>query len=255
MPERICSTQYRVDGIAVLTITGNAAASAKELLEAVRRHIGTVELKEDVKGIILTDSYVGFCRCVTERPSSLHYAAGLSVLGQQTATNIEKTGKPCIAVFENECSGIGLELALACDFIVASETATFGFPDIELGLIPFCGGSQRLSRLVGKSKTKELIYSGDLIDAAEAHRIGLINRIYPEGEALLQAEKLLAHICTRSPNAIRIGGEIVNAGYDIDLQTACMMERDAFALCFASFDQREGMQAFLEKRPPHFKGE
>ena len=150
---------------------------------------------------------------------------------------------------------MGLEVALTCDFIIASQSASFGFPDIAAWLIPFCGGSQRLARLVGKSKAKELIYSGDLIDAEEAHRIGLINRLYLQGQAVAQAEELLAHICTRSPNAIRIGGEIVNAGYDIDLQTACMLERDAFALCFSSFDQREGMQAFLDKRPPQFKGE
>jgi enoyl-CoA hydratase len=150
---------------------------------------------------------------------------------------------------------VGLEIALSCDFIVASQSASFGFPDIATGLIPFCGGSQRLARLVGKSKTKELIYSGGLIDAEEAYRIALINRLYPAGEALTQTEQLLEHICTRSANAIRIGGEVVNAGYDIDLQTACMLERDAFALCFSSFDQREGMQAFLDKRAPQFKGE
>jgi enoyl-CoA hydratase len=150
---------------------------------------------------------------------------------------------------------LGLEIALACDFIVASQTASFGFTGIAAGLIPFCGGSQRLARLIGKPKTKELIYSGDLINAAEAYRIGLINRLYSEGDALTETVKLLELICTRSPNAIRIGGEIVNAGYDIDLQTACMLERDAFALCFASFDQREGMQAFLDKRTPQFKGE
>jgi enoyl-CoA hydratase len=203
----------------------------------------------------LTGSEIGFCRCTIENNASVHDAAELSGFGQQVMFSLEKTGKPCIAVIEGECSGLGLEVALACDFIVASRTAGFGFPGIAAGLIPFCGGSQRLARLVGKSKAKELIFSGELFDAEEAYRIGLINRLYPQGHAVAQAEELLAHICTRSPNAIRIGGEVVNAGYDIDLQTACMLERDAFALCFSSFDQREGMQAFLDKRPPQFKGE
>lgn len=255
MPERLCTIQLRTTGIAVLTMPGSLTASARELLEALKRQTAALAGKPDIKGMLLTGSGAGFCSCRSEGSASVHDAAALSGFGQQIMFNLEKSGKPCIAAIEGECSGLGLEVALASDFIVASQAATFGFPGIAAGLIPFCGGSQRLVRLVGKAKTKELIYSGDLIDAAEAHRIGLINRLYPQGEAVAQAEALLEHICSRSPNAIRIGGEIVNAGYDIDLQTACMLERDAFALCFASFDQREGMQAFLDKRQPQFKGE
>lgn len=255
MPERFCTIQTRTSGIAVLTIPGNRTASARELLESLRRQSALLAGKNDIKGILLTGSESGFCRCPIESGASVQEAAALAGFGQQVMFGLEKIGKPCIAAIEGECSGLGLEVALACDFIVASRAACFGFPGIAAGLIPFCGGSQRLTRLVGKAKAKELIFSGDLIDAEEAHRIGLINRLYPQGHALSQAEELLEQICTRSPHAIRIGGEVVNAGYDIDLQTACMLERDAFALCFSSFDQREGMQAFLEKRPPQFKGE
>lgn len=238
-----------------MTITGSRSASARDLLEALRHQTATIAGKNDIKGLLLTGSDSGFCHCPLESNATVHDAAALSAFGQQIMFSLEKTGKPCLATIEGECSGLGLELALACDFIVASRSASFGFPGIAAGKIPFCGGSQRLSRLVGKSKAKEMIYSGDLIDAAEAHRIGLINRLFENGEALAEAEQLLVHICSRSPNAIRIGGEIVNAGYDIDLQTACLLERDAFALCFSSFDQREGMQAFLDKRQPQFKGE
>ena len=238
-----------------MTIPGSRSASAKDILESIRHQTNTLVGKNEIKGVLLTGSASGFCCCKTENCTTTRDAAALSGLGQQVMFLLEKIGKPCIAAVEGDCSGLGLEVALACDFIVASRAASFGFPGIAAGLIPFCGGSQRLARLVGKSKAKELIYSGDLIDAEEAHRIGLINRIHPEGEALTLAEELLAHICTRSPNAIRIGGEVVNAGYDIDLQTACMLERDAFALCFSSFDQREGMLAFLDKRNPQFKGE
>ena len=255
MSERLCTIQSKTNGVAVLAIPGCRSASATELLEAMRRQTSALTVKDDIKGLLLAGSEKGFCHCLLERGESVHAAATLSGFGQQVLFGLEKTGKPCIAVIEGECSGLGLEVALACDFIVASHAATFGFPGIADGLIPFCGGSQRLARLVGKSKAKEIIYSGDLMDAGEAYRIGLINRLHPTGEALIQAEDLLAHICTRSPNAIRIGGEVVNAGYDIDLQTACMLERDAFALCFSSFDQREGMQAFLDKRQPQFKGE
>jgi enoyl-CoA hydratase len=255
VPEKLCTIQSRSNGIAVVAIPGSSDASARELLEAIRRQTSALAGKDDINGLILTSSESSFCRCLIECSASVRDAGELSSFGQQLTFSLEKTGKPCIAAIEGECSGLGLEIALACDFIVASEAARFGFTDIAAGLIPFCGGSQRLARLVGKSKTKELIYSGELVHAAEAYRIGLINRLYPEGHALAETVKLLEHICTRSPSAIRIGGEIVNAGYDIDLQTACMLERDAFALCFASFDQREGMQAFLDKRTPQFRGE
>jgi enoyl-CoA hydratase len=255
VPERLGTAHTTPNGVAILTISGNRTVTSQKLLEYLQRQTAILAHAEDVNGIMLTGSESGFCHCSAERSASPHSASQLSSFGQKTLFNLEKTGKPCIAVIEGECSGLGLEIALACDFIVASQSASFGFPGIAAGLIPFCGGSQRLARLVGKSKTKELIYSGDLISADEAYRIALVNRLYPSGEALLQAEKLLEHICTRSASAIRIGGEVVNAGYDIDLQTACMLERDAFALCFSSFDQREGMQAFLDKRAPHFKGE
>ncbi|NTV51062.1 MAG: enoyl-CoA hydratase/isomerase family protein [Geobacteraceae bacterium] len=224
-------------------------------MESIRHQANALSSKNEIMGVLLAGPASGFCCCRIEDSATTRDAAALSAFGQQVMFLLEKIGKPCIAAIEGECSGLGLEVALACDFIVASRAASFGFPGIAAGLIPFCGGSQRLARLVGKSKTKELIYSGNLIDAEEAHRIGLINRLHAEGETLALAEELLAHICTRSPNAIRIGGEVVNAGYDIDLQTACMLERDAFALCFSSFDQREGMQAFLDKRTPQFKGE
>lgn len=255
MPEKLCTLQQQSNGLAVLVISGNPAAFPGELLESLRRQIAAIAGNNDIKGVLLTDSDKGFCRCRTESCTSVHTAAELSACAQKVTFSLEKIGKPLIAAIEGECSGLGLEIALAADFIVASESARFGFPDIAAGLIPYGGGTQRLARLVGKSKAKEMIYSGDLLDAEEARRIGLINRLYPRGSAVTAANGLLAHICTRSPHAIRIGGEVVNAGYDIDLQTACMLERDAFALCFSSFDQREGMQAFLDKRQPQFKGE
>jgi enoyl-CoA hydratase len=255
MPEKLSSIQINSNGIALLTIPGNRNASARELLESLQRKSAALAERVDVKGLLLTGSDGDFCHCSSAKCATPRDAALLSGFAQQVMFSLEKTGKPCVTAVEGECTGVGLEIALASDFIVASRSAGFGFPGIGTGVIPFCGGSQRLARLVGKSKTKELIYSGNLIDAEEAYRIGLINRLYPAGEAVTQAEKLLAHICSRSPNAIRIGGEVVNAGYDIDLQTACLLERDAFALCFSSFDQREGMQAFLDKRPPQFKGE
>lgn len=255
MPEKLCTIQPQSNGVAILTIPGSLTASVGDLLASLRRQIAALAGNNDIRGVLLTGSESGFCRCRIASESSVHDAAALSGFAQQVTFSLEKIGRPSIAAIKGECSGLGLEIALAADFIVASRSACFGFPGIAAGMIPYGGGTQRLARLVGKSKAKEMIYSGDLIDAEEAHRIGLINRLYPHGNPLAPAEELLAHICTRSPRAIRIGGEVVNAGYDIDLQTACLLERDAFALCFSSFDQREGMQAFLDKREPQFKGE
>lgn len=255
MPEKLCKLHKNENGVAVLAIPGSSAASARQLLEALQRQLAVITGSGDVKGIILAATADGFCHCSNGTVYTPYEASALAGFGQQVMFSLEKIGKPCIAAISGKCSGLGLELALTCDFIVASSTAKFGFPGIADGNIPFCGGTQRLARLVGKSKAKELIYSGELIDAGEALRIKLINRMYADDGLMPGAQALMAHICKRSPNAIRVGGEVINAGYDIDLQTACMLERDAFALCFSSFDQREGMQAFLDKRLPQFKGE
>ncbi len=255
MPEKLCTTQLHSNGVATLIISGSQTATAAELLESLRRQITSVAGNNEIRGVLLTGAGSDFCRCRIPNGLSVHEAAALSGFAHQVTFSLEKIGKPCFAAIEGECSGLGLEIALASDFIVASRSSSFGFPDIATGLIPFGGGTQRLTRLVGKSKTKELIFSGDLIDAEEAHRIGLLNRLYSHEKTVASAKELIDHICTRSPHAIRIGGEVVNAGYDLDLQTACMLERNAFALCFASFDQREGMQAFLDKREPQFRGE
>jgi len=239
-------------GIAIVEVQGGSAASARQLLEALQRQIVSLAGHAEIRGVLLTAPNGAFGRCSLSRGDD---PALLASFGQQVTFNLERLGKPCVAAIAGECSGVGLELALACDFIVASEEARFGFPAIDEGIITFCGGSQRLARLVGKSKAKELILGGEMIAAAEALRIRLVNRLYPAGELLNETIKLLAHIGGRSPNAIRVGGEVINAGYDIDLQTACMLERNAFALCFAHFDQREGMQSFLDKRQPRFSEE
>ena len=252
MPDRFCRITSEENGIAVLTVTGSVSASARQLLEALQRQFVSLAGHPDIHGVLITGGTDGFCCCTADKDTD---PATLALFGQQVMFNLEKLGKPVVAALDGECSGLALELALACDFIVASHSASFGFPAIAGGLIPFCGGTQRLARLVGKSKAKEMIYSGRMVDAAEALRIRLVNRSYPREGFLAAVRELLGHICTRSPNAIRLGGEVINAGYDIDLQTACLLEKNAFALCFASFDQREGMQAFLDKRPPQFKGE
>ena len=173
-------------------------------------------------------------------------------LGHKVANTIENLPQPVIAAINGFALGGGCELALACDMRFASENAKFGQPEVNLGVIPGFGGTQRLPRLIGKGLANELLFSGNIIDAAEALRIGLINRIYPQEDLLAECRKLAETISSRGPGAVRLCKEAVNNGIEIDLTRGCGYEADLFALCFASEEQKEGMAAFLEKRPANF---
>jgi enoyl-CoA hydratase len=167
---------------------------------------------------------------------------------------VRRIGKPVIAAVNGWCLGGGCELAMTLDLVVAGEGARFGQPEINLGVIPGAGGTQRLTRAVGKSRAMEMILTGDPIDAREAHRLGLVARVVP-GELLVEDTlALAAKIATKSPLALRLAKEAVNAAYEMSLTDALAHERRLFYLLFASEDQKEGMAAFLEKRDPDFKG-
>ena len=176
-------------------------------------------------------------------------------LGQKAMTTVETFPRPVIAAVNGFALGGGCELALACDIRIASENAKFGQPEVNLGVPPGFGGTQRLPRLVGKGAACELLYTGDIIDAREACRIGLVNRVVPLPELLAECQGIAEKIALKGPIAVKLCKELVNSGLEMDLARACMSEADLFALCFASGDQKEGMKAFLEKRTPEFKGQ
>jgi enoyl-CoA hydratase len=167
---------------------------------------------------------------------------------------VRRIGKPVIAAVAGWCLGGGCELAMALDLIVAAESARFGQPEINLGVIPGAGGTQRLTRAVGKSVAMEMILTGEPIDAREAHRLGLVARVVPNELVVEDALALAAKIATKSPLALRLAKEAVNAAYEMSLTDALAHERRLFYLLFASQDQKEGMAAFLEKRDPNFTG-
>ena len=167
---------------------------------------------------------------------------------------VRRIGKPVIAAVAGWCLGGGCELAMALDLIVAAESARFGQPEINIGVIPGAGGTQRLTRAVGKSVAMEMILTGEPIDAREAHRLGLVARVVPNELLVEDALALAARIATKSPLALRLAKESVNAAYEMSLTDALAHERRLFYLLFASEDQKEGMAAFLEKREPDFKG-
>jgi enoyl-CoA hydratase len=175
-------------------------------------------------------------------------------LGQQTFRAIEEMGKPVIAAVNGYALGGGSELAQACDLRVAAESAKFGQLEINLGNIPGWGGTQRLPRLVGAARAKEMIYTGEMIDAQEAYRIGLVNSVVPDGELMGAAKDLAEKIATKGPIALRIAKWAIDRGLDGSLATGLEYEKLGVAFCTTTEDQLEGTSAFKERRPPEFKG-
>lgn len=174
--------------------------------------------------------------------------------GQSVFQSIEYLGKPVIAAVNGYALGGGCELAMACTIRIASENAMFGQPEVKLGIIPGYGGTQRLSRLVGKGRALEILISGEMISASEALRIGLVNRVVALAELQSTAEALAKKIMEHAPQAVRFCLQAVHDGLDTTQDEGLRLEAKFFGLCCATEDQKEGTRAFLEKRKPHFKG-
>lgn len=208
-------------------------------------------------------------RCIIVTGSDRAFAAGADIKEMQPKTysqmyrenlfgdqfdRIARVKKPIIAAVAGHALGGGCELALVCDFIIAAETAKFGQPEINLGVMPGIGGTQRLPRAVGKAKAMDMVLTARMIDAAEAERAGLVARVVPADKLLDEALGAAAKIAAQSPLAVAMNKELVNAAFETTLSTGVLMERRLFHSLFAFEDQKEGMAAFIEKRKPAFKG-
>ena len=167
---------------------------------------------------------------------------------------IEKMPKPVIAAVAGYALGGGCELAWVADVRIAAENAQFGLPEIKLGIIPGAGGTQRLPRLIGAGKAKELIFGGEIINSSEAWRIGLVNKVVPTDQLQAEARKLAKRFSSRGAVALRMAKSAVNEGLRMDLEAGLQYERQCFSILFATQDQKEGMTAFKEKRKPQFLG-
>jgi len=176
------------------------------------------------------------------------------MLSRSLFTAVDTFPKPIIAMINGYCLGGGCELALACDIRIASETASFGQPEINLGIIPGGGGTQRLTRLVGEGKAMELILTGEIIDARTAYAFGLVNHVFPADQLEQKTIEMANRIAEKGPIALRLAKEAVKLASRSNLDEGLRREVDLFALCFATEDKNEGVAAFLEKRKPEFKG-
>jgi len=177
-----------------------------------------------------------------------------STIGQQLFTDIENLRVPVIAMINGFCLGGGLEVAMCCDIRIAADSAKFGQPEINVGIYPGGGGTQRLPRLIGWGKAKEMIYTGRIIDAVEADRIGLVDRVVSKESLEDEVLQLAETIASKSPLIIKLAKKAINRGMYTDLAAGLAYEKANIALCFATEDHNEGIAAFLEKRKPEFKG-
>ena len=177
-----------------------------------------------------------------------------SRLGQSVLDLIENLGKPVVAAINGFALGGGCETAMACTIRIAVEHAKFGQPEVKLGLVPGCGGTQRLPRLVGKGRALQLILTGETISAQEAHRIGLVNEIVPAANLVTRAETILKQISANAPIAVKFSLEAANKGMDTSQAEGFALEASYFGICAATEDKKEGTSAFLEKRTPQFRG-
>jgi enoyl-CoA hydratase len=248
------------DGIARVTIDRpdklNAlnATVISELSDAVTR----IETDAAVRGVILTGAgqkaFVAGADITELAGQGAIDGKARSLEGQLVFRRLERCGKPVIAAVNGFALGGGCELAMACHIRIAAEHAKFGQPEVKLGIGPGYGGTARLPRLVGKGRALELLLTGGMIDATEAYRIGLVNRVVPGDKLLQEAEALLRNILENGPLAIRACLEAVDAGLETGLDQALLLEANHFGLLSATEDMREGTRAFTEKRKPMFRG-
>lgn len=248
------------DGVATITFNRPKALNAlnEELLSELSDALEQVSADENIRVLILTGAgdkaFVAGADITELAKFNSLQAKVFAQKGHTVINKLQQLAIPVIAAVNGYALGGGNEIALACDFIYASENAVFGLPEINLGLMPGFGGTQRLPRLIGTAVAKEMIFTGNMIPAAEAERIGLVNKICPSNQLMDEVGKTAGVIASKGKVSLRAIKQTVNSGMNVDLASGCAIEIDAFALCMASEDAREGTAAFLEKRKAEFKG-
>lgn len=254
--------ELKIDSEGIVTLTINRPKALNSLnaatLDALDKALSEVEANRDARAVIITGAgdraFVAGADISTMPDMSSSDAREFSARGSKLFRRLEKLRLPVIAAVNGFALGGGCELALACDFIYASEKAKFGQPEVNLGIIAGFGGTQRLPARVGPSMAMELLLTGRTIDAQEALRIGLANRVLPADELMDAVQATLKEILSRGPKAVALSKALVYKAADLELDDGLAAETDAFADVFKSAQAKEGVQAFLEKRRPDFKG-
>lgn len=251
---------YEIKGdIGIITLNRPKSMNAlnSQLLRELDNVLTDIDRDDFVKVVILTGSekYFAAGADITEisninTPVDAHRFLKEA---QAVFNKIEDLEKPVIAAVGGLALGGGCELILACDLRIAADNSTFGQPEIKIGVIPGAGGTQRLPRVIGVTKAKELLYTGDLIDAQEAHRIGLVNKVVPLASLMEEATKMAMKIARQPGFALKVTKFAVNGGLNMDIRSAMAYEARCFEILFSTEDQKEGMKAFVEKRKPVFK--
>ncbi len=251
--------RYEVkENIGYVTIDRPKALNAlnNEVLDELHDVFTKISEDDSVRAVIMTGegkAFVAGADIALMHSIDAVQGRVMMIKGHGVMNLIEAVEKPVIAAVNGFALGGGCELAMACDFRIASEKAKFGQPETGLGIIPGFGGTQRLPRLVGKAMGKKLIMTGEIIDAAEALRIGLVEQVVPAEDLMSEAEKLAKTIASKAPIAVAAAKAVINNGFGMDMKTASALEIEAFTAPFSSQDKTEGMGAFLEKREPVFQ--
>jgi enoyl-CoA hydratase len=250
----------RDEAVALVTINRPQVLNALNMatLDELRRAILDLKRDESVRAVILTGSgekaFVAGADINELAVQTPITGREHALAGQHVLDLIEHMGKPVIAAINGYALGGGCELALACTLRIAADTARLGQPEINLGILPGYAGTQRLPRLVGKARAMELILTGTQISASEAERIGLVNRVVPAADLLVEARKLASALARQAPIAVRYILDAINHGLEMPFVEGCRFEATLFGLVAASDDMREGTRSFLEKRKPEFTG-
>ncbi|HXX32477.1 MAG TPA: enoyl-CoA hydratase-related protein [Myxococcaceae bacterium] len=259
MPDE--SIRLTIEGTtALITVDRPKALNALNTatLDQLEDALTRVAARPELRGLIVTGAgekaFVAGADIAEMMNLTTEQALAFGARGHRVFDALERLPCPTLAAVNGFALGGGCELALACDLIYAAENARFGLPEVSLGVIPGFGGTQRLTRLVGRARAKELIFTGDMIDAARAKQIGLALEVVPAAQLLDHCRAVIARITKKGPLAVARAKRVIVDGADRPLAEANELERDAFAGLFPSADRREGMSAFLEKRPAAFRG-
>ena len=248
------------DGVATITLNRPEALNAfsKDVVSEILHVLEDVKNDENVRVVILTGAgekaFSAGADIKSMAGMNALKARGLSLMGEKLCVALENLEKPVVAALNGYALGGGLEVAMSCDLRIASENARVGQTEVNIGLIPGWGGTQRLTRLVGMTKAKELVFTGKMIDAKTAEQIGILNMVIPADKFRETVRQFALELAAKAPVAVKVAKVLINKGADIGLDSALALEREGFGVVASTEDLKEGVAAFSEKRKPSFKG-